>query len=93
MDYTADLKQMIDLNGAPAPGVKLLLTAREAAAALSICARTLWELTDRGEILAVRIPGRGKARSIRYDIDDLRAWIRRLKQSTLAGLKDESARV
>jgi hypothetical protein len=63
----------------------LLLTARQAAAALSVCERTLWELTDRGEIPVLRLPGRGKARALRYDVEDLRAWINRLKAAPTAG--------
>ena len=49
---------------------RLLLTSREAAAALSVSARTLWSLTyPRGPIPAVRI-----GRSIRYLTDSLRAF-------------------
>ena len=64
-----------------APNVpRLLLKSREAADALGIGERTLWELTARGEIPVIRIPGRGKeARSLRYDVDDLRDWIDRQK--------------
>ena len=59
---------------------RLLLKSREAADALGISDRTLWELTARGEIPVLRIPGRGKeARSLRYDVDDLRDWIDRQK--------------
>jgi excisionase family DNA binding protein len=59
---------------------RLLLKSREAAEALGISERTLWELTARGEIPVIRIPGRGKeARSLRYDVEDLRAWIDRQK--------------
>jgi excisionase family DNA binding protein len=63
-------------------GIKLLLKPREAAEALAVCERTLWELTRSGEIPALRIPGRGKARTIRYAIEDLRAWIERQKAQT-----------
>lgn len=49
---------------------KLLLTAREAAAALSISERSLWGLTNQGILRCVRI-----GRSKRYSIDDLRAFI------------------
>jgi len=66
---------MSDLFALPAP-VRLLLTPREAAAALSISPRTLWELTaPRGPIAVLRLPGRGKARSLRYDIRDLQKFI------------------
>ena len=50
--------------------IKLLLTAREAATALSISERKLWELTNRNLIRSVRI-----GRSVRYDIRDLEAFI------------------
>jgi excisionase family DNA binding protein len=50
----------------------LLLKPREAAKALSICEKTLWSLTDRGELSAVRI-----GRSVRYSVSDLQAFIGR----------------
>jgi excisionase family DNA binding protein len=49
---------------------RLLLPARDAAAALSISERSLWSLTKAGEIPAIRI-----GRAVRYDPADLRAWI------------------
>jgi excisionase family DNA binding protein len=55
-------------------GNRLLLTVREAAAMLAISTRTLWSLTDRGEVPAVRV-----GRAVRYCIDDLRDWIKRKK--------------
>ena len=61
---------------------RLLLTAREAAQALAISQRTLWELTQRGELPALRLPGRGiAARALRYDLRDLLAWIDRTKKA------------
>jgi len=53
----------------------MLLTARQAAAVLSISERTLWGLTDGGEIPVVRI-----GRAVRYDPRDLQTWIDRHKQ-------------
>ena len=44
-----------------AEALRLLLTAREAAAALAISERKLWELTSGGIIRVVRI-----GRSVRY---------------------------
>src|SRR6516164_7753299 len=73
---------------------RLLLKSREAADALGISDRTLWELTARGEIPVLRIPGRGKeARALRYDVDDLRTGIDRQKaasnQQNIEGAPDE----
>jgi excisionase family DNA binding protein len=58
-----------------APAVKLLLTAPEAAKALAIGQRKLWELTNRGIIRAVRI-----GRAVRYDLRDLEAFIAAQKE-------------
>jgi excisionase family DNA binding protein len=50
---------------------KLLLTRKQAAAALSVGERTLWAMTwPRGPIRSVRI-----GRSVRYSADALRAWV------------------
>lgn len=51
---------------------RLLLNARDAAEALSICERTLWTLTSTGALKSVRI-----GRAVRYAIDDLQAYIER----------------
>ena len=51
-----------------------LITARDAAKALAICEKTLWALTERGEIPVVRI-----GRSVRYDPHDLSRWIEQKK--------------
>lgn len=51
---------------------RLLLTSREAAQALSISERKLWELTNRRDIPSVRI-----GRSVRYRPSDLDDFIRR----------------
>lgn len=51
---------------------RLLLSARNAAHALSISTRSLWTLTNSGEIKSVRIN-----RSVRYEIDALREYIQR----------------
>lgn len=49
---------------------KLLVDPREAARLLSVCEKTLWTITERGELPCVRI-GRAK----RYSIARLNAWI------------------
>ena len=56
----------------PIEAGKLLLTEREAAKALSICPRTLWQLRTDGEIPCIRV-----GRAVRYDPADLRAWVAR----------------
>ena len=51
--------------------LKLLLAAREAAEALSVCEKTLWSLTQpRGDLPCVRI-----GRRVLYDVADIRKWI------------------
>lgn len=51
-----------------------LMTAKAAAAYLAIGERTLWSLSNRGEIASVRI-----GRAVRYDPSDLAAFIARQK--------------
>jgi excisionase family DNA binding protein len=60
---------------------RILLRPKEAATALAISSRMLWELTARGELPAIRLPGRGKARALRYAVEDLQRWIQRTKDS------------
>ena len=48
----------------------LLVDARRAAAMLAISPRTLWSLTNNGEIQHVRI-----GRAVRYSVEDLRKWV------------------
>jgi len=62
------------LSPTSVPTPKLLLTIREAAEALSVCAKTVSNLTRRGELPVVRI---GSA--VRYDLADLQTFIDRRK--------------
>ena len=48
----------------------LLLTLEQAAEALAISPRKLWDMTASGEIPHVRL-----GRCVRYPIDDLQHWI------------------
>lgn len=48
----------------------MLLRPREAAQSLGISERTLWSLTDDGTIPCIRL-----GRSVRYDIEVLRALV------------------
>lgn len=57
------------------PDIQLLLTPRQAAKALAISERKLWELTNGGQIPCVRI-----GRAVRYSPADLQAWIARQKK-------------
>jgi hypothetical protein len=59
------------------PVVKLLLSSRESARALSISERTLWTITNEGKIPVCRVRGAN-----RYHIDDLLAYIEASKTET-----------
>jgi excisionase family DNA binding protein len=63
----------VDING------RMLVTPREAARMLSVCEKTLWTLTKRGEIPVIRI-----GRAVRYDPRDLIAWIENSKSAKIA---------
>ena len=63
----------------------LLVDVPTAAKMLSICSKTLWALTDSGQITAVRI-----GRSVRYDPDDLRTWIARTKATKAAAAAENT---
>lgn len=51
---------------------QLLLSVRDAAKALAISERTLFSLTQCGQIRAVRVGRRG----VRYSTDELARWIK-----------------
>lgn len=61
------------MNHADTP--TLLLRSRDAAKSLSISDRTLYSLTRRGELRAVRI-----GRAVAYSLDELRAFIARRQE-------------
>jgi hypothetical protein len=71
--------------------VRLLLTPRQAAEALAISERTLAELRRRGELVPIRIRGRGAARSLRFVVLDLQSWIERQKTATPPDATDGAA--
>lgn len=58
------------LLSTPAAQPKLLITIREAAAMLSVCEKTIWNATQRGDLRAVRI-----GKSVRYAMPDLLSFI------------------
>jgi len=53
-----------------APNVPRLLTARQCAELLAISERSVWSLTQRGQLRAVRL-----GRSVRYDLPDVLAFV------------------
>lgn len=59
------------LNDVPSP---LALRPREAAKALGISPRHLWQLTKDGLIPSVRV-GAGKRRTVLYPVAELQAWL------------------
>jgi Helix-turn-helix domain len=74
-------RRKADSEGGVLPIKPLLLTPRQAAGALGISTRTLWELTQRSEIPTVEpVPGE-KRHHVRYDPVDLVAWIQSKKTS------------
>jgi excisionase family DNA binding protein len=54
----------------------LALRPREAAKALGISPRLLWQLTKDGRIPCVRV-GSGKRQTVLYLLDDLKDWLTR----------------
>jgi excisionase family DNA binding protein len=52
----------------------LALRPRDAAKALGISARLLWQLTHDGQIPCVRV-GSGKRKTVLYPLADLQAWL------------------
>ena len=52
----------------------LALRPREAAKALGISPRLLWQLTHDGHIPCVRV-GTGKRRTVLYPVAELQAWL------------------
>jgi excisionase family DNA binding protein len=62
----------------------LALRPREAAKALGISPRLLWQLTHDGVIPCVRV-GSGKRRTVLYPIADIQAWLSRQANVTKGG--------
>jgi excisionase family DNA binding protein len=52
----------------------LALRPREAAKALNISPRLLWQLTKEGHIPCVRV-GTGKRKAVLYPVDALQRWL------------------
>jgi excisionase family DNA binding protein len=64
-----EARPMITTNEPPTT-LTPLMTVREAADVLRISERTLWSLTNAGELPSVRV-----GRSVRYDPIDVATWI------------------
>lgn len=58
------------------PASPLALRPREAAKALGISPRLLWQLTKDGHVPCVRV-GNGKRQAVLYPLADLQAWLSR----------------
>ena len=56
----------------------LAMRAKEAAAAIGISERTLWELTSKGKIPYVRL-----SKAILYPVDSLRDWLKRQAEQNM----------
>ena len=56
-----------------------LFTRKQAAVYLGLGLRTLWSLTNCGEIPSLRF-GHGRRKAVRYDVRDLDAWIEAKKR-------------
>ena len=66
------------------PQDSLALRPREAAKALGISPRLLWQLTHDGVIPCVRV-GSGKRRTVLYSVTALEAWLNPNNQTTREG--------
>lgn len=58
---------------------RLLVTAREAAEMLSISPRSLWSLAASNQIPRCKV-----GRSVRYSVDDLRAFVEQQRTGAIA---------
>jgi excisionase family DNA binding protein len=62
----------------------LALRPREAAKALGISARHLWQLTKDGHVPSVRV-GNGKRQTVLYAVAELQAWLTRQAAAAKGG--------
>ncbi len=67
----------------------LALRPHEAAKALGISPRHLWQLTKDGHVPCVRI-GNGKRRTVLYPVADLQAWLTRQAEAGKGGDDDDA---
>lgn len=64
------------MNQSTEPVLPLALRPRDAAKALGISARLLWQLTKDGQIPCVRV-GSGSRKTVLYPLVELQAWLSR----------------
>lgn len=69
---------------------RLSLRPLEAAKALGISPRLLWQLTHDGVVPCVRV-GSGKRQTVLYPVADLQAWLSRQAEAENGG-SDDNAR-
>jgi len=55
--------------------IRLLISRPEAAAALAVCEKTIYNMVQNGDLPEIKI-----GKSVRYSVDDLKAWIENQKQ-------------
>jgi len=65
----------------------LALRPREAAKALGISPRHLWQLTKDGQVPCVRV-GSGKRQTVLYPVADLQAWLSAKASEAKGGYHD-----
>lgn len=65
----------------------LALRPRDAAKALGISPRLLWQLTHDGHVPCVRV-GNGKRRTVLYPLVDLQAWLTQRAADAKGGEND-----
>jgi excisionase family DNA binding protein len=65
----------------------LALRPREAATALGISPRLLWQLTKDGHVPCVRV-GSGKRKTVLYPMAALQAWLTRQAEGSKGGTDD-----
>ena len=66
---------------------RLALRPQEAAAALGISPRKLWQLTADGEVPCVRL-GSGNRGAVLYAVSDLEAWLQNRSETVKTAAND-----
>jgi excisionase family DNA binding protein len=77
-----------DYNNPGPPHLPIALRTKQAAAALGISARHLWQLTEDGEIPCARLGAGGRKIKL-YLLSELESW---LKKATHCRNRDSAAR-